>query len=779
MSNENARRPRKNHRAEKSRRNPEISRDSDHNGSSKKTFVRTIFQSVGVRYSGSSVDVTTLPFHPGDVLLGTETELNAFVSGKAKDIDLAREITDSVFYAQARYDSKAIGKATRTLRILNEFLEQNDTAVWDYSWVSFGENLLCDFAKEIFEHDLLHDRLTPESGSRSDIGSFYRETFGGRHIRVPLSYLLKLALADYIGRHGQKNIDSLPFLLRCLESFSNDNTAPETISFYLESVTPSSREIGSEIAARYFLCHLLMEYAGHQFGLKESGQDAGVCGSPLPPSRLRRLNEGLSDNFFRKLFMNPCLSGWNRGEEKLRYMERCHDVLSRSKFHSSRRLSDLDIVSEASDSAALSTTSLLNNGIHASMSSRMLGRALGASKSRYRARHEKHYGDLVARCFEHCVPLFVGTYTAAPYIFESTSFNPQRALAYLPAQLHPTHLRAICQAWFRSDTGGRRREFVPDLRLLDYLVNPLATFDQSALDGKNGNHEAHKGDLHELGIFDSGLATYLLFRPREKARVGYTGFEARFFSSFPSVKNDFRPAVTLQALLTSFIYQLIAEEALTDTSIPSDPFSESERRQFVFAAAAGLTDVPVKRRNENAFLKRILRFVPESNRDSRSSSEFLSVSIESYLLGIIALLRKEGARVVAMYEADELLADLEARIRDPWSNSAAGRITSAVLKKAGNAALEEISAEHFNALAEAYYREEAKEAVLAESVEILKAHCPGVASLGSFDSGPILTSNAAAQFIESVTRFLFLEKEKALRQSRDEVLSTPDWEDAA
>jgi hypothetical protein len=93
------------------------------------------------------------------------------------------------------------------------------------------------------------------------------------------------------------------------------------------------RAVAAEMAVRYLFTQLLVQFANARFGLTSGGQKAMLFYSPHPPIRQKRLNDCISDAFYRELLMSPCLSGWSRGEEKHQYMHLCHRVLSRSKLN--------------------------------------------------------------------------------------------------------------------------------------------------------------------------------------------------------------------------------------------------------------------------------------------------------------------------------------------------------------------------------------------------------------------------------------------------------------
>ena len=75
---------------------------------------------------------------------------------------------------------------------------------------------------------------------------------------------------------------------------------------------------------------------------------------------------------------------------------------------------------------------------------------------------------------------------------------------------------------------------MPDYRLLNYPVAWLATEHASALDGKPGNVARLVAELDQLGIVDRRLSFYMPLRLREFGAMGFSGFEARYYSLFPT-----------------------------------------------------------------------------------------------------------------------------------------------------------------------------------------------------------------------------------------------------
>ena len=156
------------------------------------------------------------------------------------------------------------------------------------------------------------DKNCPESPRRRDADKFTLTKNGETCIRVPVSYLLKLALADAVA----DNPETPPVVRsageRLMDHFLNDNTSPETYSFHpvLPSRnTPPGDGIARETAKRYLLSQVLILYANRKFGLLSSGQRAMVYFAPHTHTRQKQLNELISDAFYRELYMSPCLSG--------------------------------------------------------------------------------------------------------------------------------------------------------------------------------------------------------------------------------------------------------------------------------------------------------------------------------------------------------------------------------------------------------------------------------------------------------------------------------------
>lgn len=401
------------------------------------------------------MDDDCLPFGPGDTTAGSETELQAVVVGSAEDVDLPLTIAQSKYFANLVKRLQSQDMPKKAHRDLRKFLADNSDGVWDNSWVRFPLEVLSPPTRELLEHDLLADKTDPAAGPRGDVERFLIEQPNGRwseqHLRIPISYLLKLSLAEAI--HAQPDLPP-PLVTTArgiMRRFQNDNISPETLSFYIAAADEQEsvgHALAKETSLRFLLTQLLTMWANQRFGLKKLGQEAIVYFSPHTPIGQNQLNEIVSDSFYSELTTSPCLSGWDRGEEKYEYMKLCHQVLSRSRLHAMAKVRDAGLV--CNNLVVLpnfSSASLANNGIHVSLGSRRLGELLQDPNSGFAAREEKSVGDLAIKIVEHFLPLFVGTYSAAPYRIGFADFHAERVLGFLPHELDYTHLRMLWRRW--------------------------------------------------------------------------------------------------------------------------------------------------------------------------------------------------------------------------------------------------------------------------------------------------------------------------------------------
>jgi hypothetical protein len=665
------------------------------------------------------------------------------VLGARDSVDLAISIETSSFLQNLVKRSSAQDTPKRSLRELQRFLNDNREGVWENSWVRFPRRLLGPAAQQVLQRDLLADKRSSSSAWREDYDRFVFEADDQQQLRVPISYLIKLALADVV--------DSLAFddheqfaAWRLMEHFLNDNTSPETFSFYVtpsDSIHGLGHALAKETSQRFLLTQLLVAYANQRFELEANGQQAVVYFSPHPPVRQQQLNDCISDAFYRDLFISPCLSGWDRGEEKHDYMRLCHQVLSRSQLHAVAKVRDAGIL--AGNLVRLpnvSNISLANNGIHVSLGSPRLSALVADPDSGFGAAAEKQIGDLAIKIVEHFLPLFVGAYSAAPYRFDFADFHAERALGFLPHELDFTHLRMLWRRWRKkahvsilgqpvSPSGYDRLDrslsflfrlkgdFVPDVRLIDYLVAPMSTDQSPALDGRLGNTARLKRDLADQGLFDPRMSMYSLYRLRSFEQMGFSGMEGRYYSLCGSLEHDLSRAVDLQHLLTAVAYQYIVSGKVTHADIPDDPTIESERRQIFFGAAIGVPTFFVRAGGGNRFLAKVLSRC-KSTRPSRRYPGHLRVYNVEYRRALARMLWDDAPELIEMQRAEETLTDLDQPIADP-RHSVAGRVTAAILDRLNARHPLAVPAREFNQAAESYYRTDLRRQQMVESLASL------------------------------------------------------------
>ncbi|MHB1022860.1 MAG: hypothetical protein ACYC46_07565 [Acidobacteriaceae bacterium] len=700
----------------------------------------------------ASLEIPGFPYAPEDTTAGTENELQACVLGSRSNCDLPLAIEQSRFYENIAQRSARGESPRHILDDLESFLAETRPqreAAWDNSWVRFPARRLGPQATAVLERDLRSATQTTAhhpTHRRSDAERFHFMQDGEPWIRVPVSYLLKLALADAVGRQP-----AMPGTLRTLAQqlmhhYANDNCSPEVTSFYVVQPQPAGHlgsAVAHEAALRFLFTHLLIRWANLCFGLQEHGQRATVSFSPTPPVRQSQLSHLLSDSFYRELFVSPCLSGWEDGEAKRDYMHLCHQVLTRSQLNALGKLREAGLI--ANDLIVLPSTSsvsLSNNGTHVTFGSRSLTAAF-QSDAAPAPRMEKQLGDLTLKIYEHFLPLFAGLFSTAPYRLGFADFHPERLLTYTPHEMDFTHLRLFWREWKEKASlrafgikgfgqpitpyGPRtldaglahlfrlRGDFVPDFRLLSYPVAWLATRRTSALDGSQGNVERLKAELDQLGIFDSRLALYLPGRLRELSKSGYAGFEGRLYSLFPGFERDMASAVNLQQLVLAVAWQWALSGTVTHADIPDDPTSESERRSSLFFTAAGLPAFYVRVNSRNNLLHRLLLRV-KNVRLSHRHSGLMRVPVRDYQSALVNVLKEDCAAIVERLGMQPLVEDLNARMEDA-SQTATHRVTRGILREAGvtpsasygaNGNLHEKAlhqpAEEFNLAAEQYYR---------------------------------------------------------------------------
>ncbi|MDD2463338.1 MAG: hypothetical protein PHI97_05020 [Desulfobulbus sp.] len=672
-----------------------------------------------------------LPFSSADTTVGIENEFQVAVEGNKTDVDLALTLIHSNYYQNLKARAGRGDLSPHQLAELNTFLDEGKDRTWENSWVRFPRRLLGPYAGSILKQDLLADKADPQGATRQDLDQFIFTREGEPWLRTPVSYLLKLSLAEAIGSWQPLDETSAQSLRRIgeqlMEHLISDNSSPEITSFSLskgENGELPGRETARETSRRFIFLQLLIQYANREFRLQQYGQTCRMYMAPNPPFRQKQLNELISDQFYRELFLNPCLSGWQKGESKKQYMGLCHRTLSRSQLNTIAKLKEAGIITN--NLVVLpntSSTSLANNGTHITLGSRILSQSFRESEGML---VEKYFGDLVIKIVEHFLPLFVTTCSAAPYRLGFSDFHPEKVLGYLPHELDYSHLRMLWRRWKKKAdlrfcghsftpvgplwldrlTSGvlrLRGDYLPDVRLIDYLVALHSVDHSPALNGQIGNHERLKTDLTEMGVFDSRMAIYLPYRMRNLGKYGFSGFEGRHYSLFPDLSKSLALAVNLQTLVTSMAYRWVIEGTITHADIPDDPCTESERRQIFFASAIGLPTVFIRANTGSQVLKRILSLV-ERQRPSRRYRGYIRIEVNAYQQACLKILRNEEGCGRHGPDCTSLLDSLDAMLKRE-ELSAAARLTGAILGKNGRGTDPmRIKSDEFNRMAERYYR---------------------------------------------------------------------------
>ena len=688
------------------------------------------------------------PFALGDTSTGMEYELQVSVEGEHNAVDLPLSIRESSFFRNTVKRAARGDLPPWSIDSLREFLYHNDTEVWENSWIRMQEQRLCDYAKKQLNHDLLADKNQPDGPKREDLQRFSVVVKGQTWLRLPISYLLKLALADAIGSSSSIS----PVIFKAgrdlLPHFLSDNTSPEILSFTIP-VAPDGqvgRMAACETARSFLLSQILVQYANSKLGLVESGQKCLLYNAPHAPYRQKKLNEIVPDGFYRHLFMSPCLSGWDRGEEKHQYMALCHRTLSRSQLNTIGKLKDAGIITNNLVTLPnTSNTCLANNGTHVSLGSTFLTALAADSGSGFTPTVEKYMGDLVIKIVEHFLPLFVTTYTAAPYRIDFADFHPEKVLGFLPHELDYTHLRMLWRRWQKkADLGffghsftpfgprsldqllarclGLHGDLVPDFRLIDYLVTLLSTETCPALDGQPGNQLRLKQELAELGVFDQRMAMYLPYRQREFSTIGYAGFEGRSYSLFHSLLGDMAGAVDLQNLITALAYRYVIEERVHHRDIPDQPSIESERRQIFFAGAIGIPTFFVRADTPNRFLRKILSHVKNQRNSSRYKG-YIRIKINEYRLALLEVIEIDGKELIEELGLAGTIENLRHRLTDHGGTALDKLIKGAMQASSCRAQPHKTPAEVFNGATEHYYRTTLKRLHTGEGLSVLAEDC--------------------------------------------------------
>jgi hypothetical protein len=205
-----------------------------------------------------------------------------------------------------------------------------------------------------------------------------------------------------------------------------------------------------------------------------------------------------------------------------------------------------------------------------------------------------------------------------------------------------------------------------------------------------------------MGVFDEQMSVYLLYKQREFAKMGFSGFEGRHYSVFENFGEDMGRAADLQTLITALAYKYMAL-GTTHAHIPDAPVVESERRQIFFAASIGLPTFFVHADSKNHLLRRILTRV-RSQRHSRRYKGYIRVGIVDYQLACLQTIHDEGGWLLNAYGVKGELAKMKEMLTG-GKRTAAQRMTGNIMESRGlRGGAMNLDAGEFNQAAEKYYR---------------------------------------------------------------------------
>ena len=245
-------------------------------------YWRQVFQ---LNPASPSNTLENMPFTPGDAAAGVENELQTAVTGSSTTVDLPISIRESDFFRNMHKRIHSGESSGKPASELEKYLDDRHADVWENSWVRFPRQLLNSYAQRVLNTDLLSDKQRPESQPRSDVSRFVYSHCQEEWLRIPVSYLIKLSLADVIGRCGKKIPQIWSIGEKLMNHFLSDNTSPETYSFQpvqLSLTTGMGQASSRETLKRYLLTHLLVEYGNQQFQLRLNGQETQIYFAPHP-----------------------------------------------------------------------------------------------------------------------------------------------------------------------------------------------------------------------------------------------------------------------------------------------------------------------------------------------------------------------------------------------------------------------------------------------------------------------------------------------------------------
>jgi len=160
---------------------------------------------------------------------------------------------------------------------------------------------------------------------------------------------------------------------------------------------------------------------------------------------------------------------------------------------------------------------------------------------------------------------------------------------------------------------------------------------------------------------------------------------------------------------------------------------------------------------------RILKY-SEKKRFSRRYPGYIRVHNVSYRKALVKLLKSDARELISLMGLDEVIRDIEERIHCPERFSAAGKLTSGILDRAGTRSSMELSGKEFAQAAEGFYRNELRSKHMGEALAFLSENLEKLDGMAALGREPhrrmldiILEGESAVVFLERVRRDLLRE----------------------
>jgi hypothetical protein len=165
-------------------------------------------------------------------------------------------------------------------------------------------------------------------------------------------------------------------------------------------------------------------------------------------------------------------------------------------------------------------------------------------------------------------------------------------------------------------------------------------------------------------------------------------------------------------------FKYVADGTVTHADIPDDPTTESERRQFVFAAAMGVQACSVRQHTANRLMTKLLA-ATKKTRPSRRYPGYVRVKLADYCRALLRTIEDDAGDLIESLGLRETLDLLRLRLDDPQHYAASGKLTAGILGEVGATSPMKLSGSEFNLAAEDYYRETLRKRHMDEALRSL------------------------------------------------------------